>query len=214
MSSDALTVWVIDDDQDLRDAVASLLVSAGYRVETYPNAEAFIARADASRPGCLVVDLVMPGLSGMDLMNWLLDRNISNTIIFLTGHGSTRIAVDMMKAGAFDFLEKPVSGKVLLAAVERALERSVALARRQSRRDEYLERLASLTSREREVLELVIQGHYNKVVADRLNISSKTVEVHRRRVMSKMQAGSLPELVQMAMVCGIRVLDVPSSEAG
>lgn len=200
-------IWVVDDDAALRRALADLLRSAGYQVQTWGDAEGFMREADTARPACLLVDLRLPGRSGVELQSWLIEQGVANPVVFLTGYPTTRIAVETMKAGAFDFLEKPVDAATLVDTIERAAAFAIELWGAEARRTDCVERLESLTPRERQVLDLVVKGHLNKVIADRLGISTKTVEVHRARVMEKMQAGSLAELVQIALLCRLPVLD-------
>jgi len=191
------TVFLIDDDQAVRDAVGLLLRSDGLAVATFPNAANFLEAGTFDQPGCLVLDVRMPGMSGLDLQKQLNAQGCHLPIIFMTGHGDVPMAIRAMKAGAFDFIEKPFQGDLLLERVREALALDARERCRQTRRDEVAARMALLSPREREVLERVAEGQYNKVIAAELGISLSTVEIHRKRVMEKLQAGSLSDLIQM-----------------
>jgi FixJ family two-component response regulator len=195
------TVFIIDDDQAVRDAVGLLLQTAGLMVETFPSAAVFLESTAVRRPGCLVLDVRMPGMSGLDLQRQLQQQGYRIPIIFMTGHGDVPMAIRAMKAGAFDFIEKPFQGEALLARVREALQLDALERRRQIRRAAAAERMALLSPREREVLERVAAGQYNKVIAAELGISLSTVEIHRKRVMEKLQAGSLSDLIRMLALC-------------
>jgi FixJ family two-component response regulator len=195
------TVFIIDDDQAVRDAVGLLLQTAGLVVETFPSAAVFLESTAVRRPGCLVLDVRMPGMSGLDLQKQLQQQGCRTPIIFMTGHGDVPMAIRAMKAGAFDFIEKPFQGEALLGRVREALQLDTLERRRQVRRAAALERLALLSPREREVLERVATGQYNKVIAAELGISLSTVEIHRKRVMEKLQAGSLSDLIRTLALC-------------
>jgi len=190
------TVFIIDDDQAVRDAVGLLLRTAGLTVETFSSAALFLESPAVRRPGCLVLDVRMPGMSGLDLQKQLQQQGCRTPIIFMTGHGDVPMAIRAMKAGAFDFIEKPFQGEALLGRVREALQLDTLERRRQVRRAAALERMALLSPREREVLERVATGQYNKVIAAELGISLSTVEIHRKRVMEKLQAGSLSDLIR------------------
>lgn len=191
------TVFLIDDDQAVRDAVGLLLRSGGLVVATFPDAASFLAAGVLNQPGCLVLDVRMPGMSGLDLQKQLNAQGCRLPILFMTGHGDVPMAIRAMKAGAFDFIEKPFQGEVLLERVRAALALDGRERCRQARRDAIAARMALLSPREREVLERVAEGQYNKVIAAELGISLSTVETHRKRVMEKLQAGSLSDLIQM-----------------
>ncbi len=195
------TVFIIDDDQAVRDAVGLLLRTAGLDVETFPRAAAFLESTAVRRPGCLVLDVRMPGMSGLELQRQLQQQGCRTPIIFMTGHGDVPMAIRAMKAGAFDFIEKPFQGEALLTRVREALQLDALERRRQVRRAEAMERMALLSPREREVLERVTAGQYNKVIAAELGISLSTVEIHRKRVMEKLQAGSLSDLIRTLALC-------------
>nr|WP_133667923.1 response regulator [Paraburkholderia sp. BL10I2N1] len=196
MSGPASVVFVVDDDEHVRIALGRLIRSAGYRVETFDSAEAFIARADLEgHPACLLLDLQLPGLSGLALQRQLHEWL---PIIFMSGHSDLNSAVDAMKAGATDFLPKPVSESVLLDVLEQALERARQMFESRAKRADIQNRLDHLTPREREVMTLVVAGYLNKQVASELGAAEKTIKIHRARVMEKMKAGSLAELVRLA----------------
>ncbi|MCK7477188.1 MAG: response regulator transcription factor [Candidatus Moduliflexus flocculans] len=195
--NDTPTVFLIDDDQAVRDAVGLLLQTSGLAVKTFANGADFLAASVVQRPSCLVLDVRMPGISGLDLQKQLQTQGYRIPIIFMTGHGDVPMAIRAMKAGAFDFIEKPFQGQTLLARVHEALALDARECRRQARRDEVAARMALLSPREREVLERVAGGQYNKVIAAELGISLSTVEIHRKRIMEKLQAESLSDLIRM-----------------
>jgi FixJ family two-component response regulator len=195
-------VYVVDDDASICRALARLLRSAGFEVQTFPSARAFLDCPGPDGPACLVLDIRMPGPSGLDLQSALREADRLLPIVFITGHGDVATSVRAMKAGAVDFLQKPFDDQELLACVQRALETSRAQRAERAERAMLGERMASLTPREREVLRLVVTGMLNKQIADTLDIAEKTVKVHRGRVMEKMQAGSVAELVRMTAKLG------------
>jgi FixJ family two-component response regulator len=190
-------VYVIDDDASVRKALSRLIRSVGLPVETFPSAVAFLAHERPDRPACLVLDLRLPGPSGLDLQASLEADPPVLPIVFISGHGTVPTTVRAMKGGAVDFLQKPFRDQELLDAVGRALDRSREARVRQAEQSAIRRRLDLLTPREREVLELVVSGMLNKHIAARLGAAEKTVKVHRGRVMHKMQAGSVAELVGM-----------------
>lgn len=190
------TVFIVDDDPAVRDAVSLLLKTDGLAVATFASATAFLESTAVQRPGCLVLDVRMPGMSGLDLQKQLRARGCHTPILFMTGHGDVPMAIRAMKGGAFDFLEKPFQGETLVARVREALALDARQRRRQARRAEARARLALLSPREREVLDRVAAGQYNKVIAAELGISLSTVEIHRKRVMEKLEAESLSDLIQ------------------
>ncbi len=196
MNEIAPTVFLIDDDQAVRDAVGLLLRATGLIVESFASATDFLKSDGIRRPGCLLLDVRMPGMSGLDLQKQLQEQGHHIPIIFMTGHGDIPMATRAMKAGAFDFIEKPFQGQTLLARVREALERDARELCRQAQRSEAARRLARLSPREREVLERVAAGQYNKVIAAELGISLSTVEIHRKRVMEKLEADSLSNLIR------------------
>lgn len=196
------TVFVVDDDRAMRDSLRWLLESVGLSVRTYATATEFLREYEPSQPGCLVLDVRMPGMSGLDLQAELARRDAALPTIIVTGHAEVTMAVRAVKAGALDFIEKPFSDQLLLDRVRQALEIDRQDREVRRRRAEALRRLESLTAREREVLELVVAGKANKEVAAALKLSTKTVEVHRAHVMAKMGAESLAELIRMAILAG------------
>ncbi len=196
-------MFVVDDDASVRGALARLLHSAGYQTETFASAEGFLAQSRFDAPGCIILDVRMPGLNGLELQQTLAAADRQLPIVFITGHGDVPMSVRAMKAGAEDFLPKPFDDEELLKAVAQALNRS---QREQNERTEVAEirrRLSSLTPREREVLCHVVAGQLNKQIAADLNIAEKTIKVHRARVMEKMGASSLAGLVAMTARIGI-----------
>jgi len=194
---------VIDDDQAVRESIEFLLRSAQLTVKTYETASAFLAVAPTVGSGCIITDVRMPGISGIDLLRRLKEMGIRLPVIVITGHGDVPLAVEAMKFGALDFLEKPFDDDVLLASVRSALDRSEASAQLETERAEIRARIALLTNREHEVLDGLVAGHPNKIIAFDLKISPRTVEIYRANVMTKMKAGSLSELVRMALVAGV-----------
>ena len=189
-------IYIVDDDEALRDSLAWLLDSAGYLTQSYDSAEAFLEDYNDQLTGCALLDVRMPGMSGLELFDRLCDLHATLPVIFITGHGDVPMAVAALKRGAADFIEKPFNDEDMLALISQCL--TVEKEGRDRRRQdaEVARRLDLLTQREREVLELIIAGKLNKQIADSLGISIKTVEVHRARVMEKMGANSLAELVQ------------------
>lgn len=192
-------VHLIDDDEAVRHSLAFLLASSGFAVQAYETANRFLERLASVQPGCIITDVRMPGLSGLDLQRELVSRRIFLPVIVMTGHGDVPLAVRAMKAGAVDFIEKPFSDDTLLAAVQEALARHANDAARRTSHDDVLARMQRLTPRESEVLDGLISGLPNKTIAYDLNISARTVEIHRANLMMKMQAGNLPELVRMVL---------------
>jgi len=192
-------IYVVDDDAAFRDSLCWLLDSAGYRVAAFATAERFLA---AYKPGtgvCLLLDVRMPGRSGLELQEEMIRREYRIPIIFVTGHADVPMAVAAVKNGAFNFIEKPFKDQELLGLVEGAASLEDSTLRDNARRLSATARLSTLTQREREVMDLVIAGKKNKQIADELNISVKTVEVHRARVMEKMDVTSVAELVQITL---------------
>ena len=207
MPCEAVTVHVIDDDEASRQSLAFLLQTANIAVQTYASAVAFLDQIGAAATGCIVTDVRMPGLSGIDLLRRLKDMKIEVPVIVITGHGDVPLAVEAMKSGAVDFLEKPFDDEALLASVHTALRQRGADERRKAERAEVERRLAGLSHRERDVLSGLIAGRANKQIAFDLGISPRTVEIYRANLMGKMQAGSLSELIRMALVAGVVVSD-------
>lgn len=198
------TVFLIDDDLSVRRALTRLIRSAGYQVRAFASAREFLETPpDGDGPACLVLDVRLPGLSGLELQQALQGDHAAMPIIFITGHGDIPMSVKAMKAGAVDFLQKPVKDKVLLQAIEQALQRAVRERTEREELDQIRRRFDTLTPREREVLALVITGMLNKQIAFELGTVEKTIKVHRARVMDKMRANSIAELVRMAEKVGI-----------
>jgi len=202
-------VHVIDDDDALRDSLSFLLGTARLNVKTYESAEAFLAALPDANSGCIITDVRMPDMSGVDLLRKLNELQIALPVIIITGHGDVQLAVEAMKIGAADFIEKPFDDEVLLNAVRAALDRWEDKSREISERSSYVEKLEALSSRERDVLEGLIAGKANKVIAFDLGISPRTVEIYRANVMTRTGANSLPELVRMAMLAGLFKTAVP-----
>jgi FixJ family two-component response regulator len=198
------TVFLVDDDASVLKGLRRLLAAAGFEVAAFESPQQFLERFDASAPGCLVLDLAMPGLNGMELQQELAARGSTLPIVFLTGHGDVPTSVQAMKRGAADFLTKPVDERDLLAAIQGAFERGRTLRKDRAETAEVERRRATHTPREREVLEHIVSGKRNKQVAGELGTVEKTVKVHRARVMEKMQARSLADLVRLAERAGIR----------
>jgi FixJ family two-component response regulator len=196
-------VSVVDDDPSVRRSIARLVKSAGYRVEAYASANEYLARPPEEGPACLLLDVRMPGLTGLDLQETLAIAAHSTSIVFITGYRDVRASVKAMKAGAVDFLTKPVDDEELLGAIERAVARASAARREEDRITEIRDRIKTLTPREAEVFALVVTGMLNKQIAFDLGVSEKMVKVHRGRVMEKMRAGSLAELVRLADEGGV-----------
>lgn len=197
----ASTIYVVDDDEAVRDSLGALLEARGYEVRGYPSAEDFLRDHRPNLRGCLLVDLQMPGMDGLALVERLKAAGSKLPVVVVTGHGDVPLAVKAMKVGAVDFLQKPYANEVMLEVVQRALASEVSYE--DIDLDAVTVRLAALTRRERDVLEKLVVGSANKIIAHELNISPRTVEIHRANLMKKMQADSLSHLVRMALVGGV-----------
>jgi len=194
------TIFVVDDDQAMRNSLKWLIESIGMKVRTYSSADEFLNSFYPGRAGCLLLDVRMPGMSGLDLQAHLEREECRLPVIIITGHGDVEMAVKAMKAGAVDFIEKPFHDEDLLSSIRKALDFDEKRRSLQSQRAQIAARLAELTPREHEVMDMVTEGHANKEIAAALGVSAKTVEAHRARVMDKMRASSLAELVRMALI--------------
>lgn len=195
-------VDLIDDDEAVRESLAFLLESSGIAARAHESATAFLAMLPRLAPTCIVTDVRMPGMTGIELLQELRARGIDTPVIVITGHGDVPLAVEAMKGGAADFLEKPFDDEALLASIRDAIGRRAQDAHRHAERDAILERLAALTGRERDVLAGLVAGHANKNIAYDLGISPRTVEIYRANLMTKMGAASLSHLVRMAILAG------------
>jgi FixJ family two-component response regulator len=198
-------VFIVDDDPSVRKSLARLIGSAGYKVEAFASAEDFLSREPSIGPCCVVLDVRMPGVTGLDLQKTLKSALHGIPIVFITGHGDVSMSVSAMKAGAIDFLTKPFEGKDLLSAVQRAVAIDTRGLGAEARTGEVQKRANLLTPRQRQVFALVVTGMLNKQIASELRIAEKTVKVHRAQVMEKMRAGSVAELVRLADEIGVIV---------
>jgi two-component system, LuxR family, response regulator FixJ len=203
MPSENAVVHVIDDDEAMRQSLAFLLEAVGMEVQTYESAVAFLEVAPAVKAGCVITDVRMPGLSGVELLRQLRERKLGIPVIVITGHGDVPLAVEAMKIGAMDFLEKPFDDEALLASVRSALNQLDQDQKRQAERSDIEGRLATLSNRERDVLQGLVAGLANKQIAYDLGISPRTIEIYRANLMTKMEAGSLSALVRMALIAGM-----------
>jgi two-component system response regulator FixJ len=197
--SDDKAVHIIDDDDAVRDSLMFLLSAAGFGVVPHESADAFLAKVDSLHPICLITDVRMPGTSGIDLLKQLAQRGKAIPTIVVTGHGEIPLAVEAMKLGAVDFFEKPFEDEAVLRAVRAAIDRQGA-GSTSAPKQEIRARIAALSARERQVLDGIVAGKANKIIAHDLGISPRTVEVYRAHVMTKMEAGSVSELVKMALL--------------
>ncbi len=196
-------VFVLDDDAAVRDSLSELLQSCAYAVRTFESCDAFLTELDEDMDGCIVLDVRMPGMSGLELQAQLAEMNCLLPVIIVTGHGDLPMAVKAMKAGAIDFIEKPYDDEEILSSVRDALSRGAEQRANAATAAAVQTNIAKLTPREREVLEQVALGHPNKIVAYNLGISPRTVEIHRARVIEKLSARNLSHLVRMAITAGI-----------
>ena len=199
MSLEAI-IHIVDDDPAIRDSLSLLLKSAGFESRTYASAEDFLSSYKASRPGCLLLDIRMPGMNGLDLQEELASRRINTPVIIMTGDGDVPAAVRAMKAGSLDFIEKPFDPQFLLDLVKIGLAKDVKQRKRRKKDEEISSRLAALSSREREILDLLAAGEPNKMIARKLDISPRTVELHRSHIMRKLHAHSLSDLVRLSLI--------------
>jgi FixJ family two-component response regulator len=197
------TIFVVDDDAAVRRSLTRLLRSAGWNTEAFSSADDLLERAPAGEPGCVLLDVQMPGMNGLELHARMAEAGISLPVVFLSGKGDIPMSVHAMKHGAVDFLVKPVEEDVLFQALDQAIKRQTAEAASRRNRDDIMARLGLLSAREREVLEQVLQGRLNKQIAYELGIAEKTVKAHRGRVMEKMEAGTVAELVHMCDSVGL-----------
>lgn len=195
----ASLVYVVDDDFSVRDSLTLFLNSSGLEVKSFESANAFLAAYDPQHPACLVLDIRMPGLDGLALQNELNKESILLPVIFISGHAEVPDSAKAFRSGALDFLEKPFDNKTLLERIREALNKDVAIRRQQQKKRLLEERLNALTARENDVLMLILNNHSNKEAARILGISHRTVDVHRAKIMEKMQAANLPELIRMMM---------------
>jgi two-component system response regulator FixJ len=202
MSTDRL-VYVVDDDDAMRDSLAFLLKSADVPVSTYESGDALLAAIEEGAAGCVITDVRMPGMSGIDLLKTLRQRNPRISVIVITGHGDVPLAVEAMKSGAIDFLEKPFDDELMLTRIRAALSEQESVQQNDAARAAIEQNLARLSTRERQVLDGLIAGHPNKIIAYDLGISPRTVEIYRANVMTKMGANSLSDLVRMALTGGV-----------
>ncbi len=191
------TVFVVDDDVGVREALRRLVESIGLTADTYPNAAVFLENLDTDRPGCLVLDVRLPGMSGLELQKELADRGVQLPVVMMTAYPDVSVAVEAMKAGAFDFLEKPFPAQRILDSIQAAIAQDSRLRRQQARHREVQARLAQLSPREREVMDLVAEGQTSSAIASHLGLRKKTVEVYRSHINRKMGARNVADLIRM-----------------
>ncbi len=196
-------VFVIDDDEAVRSSLEWLINSVEIEVRTFASADEFLSAYERGHPGCLIVDVRMPGMSGLELQRQLAERSISRPVIIITGHGDVEMAVRAMKAGAFDFVQKPFNDQVLLDLIQSALEKNARASQDIAERLRVAEQLGQLTNRERQVLDGIVGGDSNKEIATRLGLSEKTIEFHRSKVMRKMEARSLADLTRKVVLANV-----------
>lgn len=192
-------VFIVDDDQGVRESIKILMRSIGVESETFPSADDFLKAHSPDQSGCLVLDVRMPGMSGLELQEQLVSLGSTLPIIFVSAHGDVPMAVEAVKAGALDFVQKPFRDQELIDKIQDAFAENARVREKLRDRSRITERIASLTPREHEVMEMVVEGHANKVIAIDLGLSQRTVEIHRARVMKKMAADSVSQLVQFVM---------------
>lgn len=208
--SDDQTVFITDDDEAVRDSLAALLDAAGFKVEAFGTGEELLDRLDSESRGCLILDVRMPGLSGLEVQAKIAELHNSMPVIMITGHGDLAMAVQSMKDGAFDFIEKPFDEDTISQSIHAAMSKSTETEAASTLVAGIENSLTRLTTREREVLEELVAGNLNKIIAFNLGISPRTVEIHRARVMEKMQARNLAHLVRLAITGGV----IPGSGSG
>ena len=214
MNTDARRVYIVEDDEAVRESLQLMLESVGYKTRAFANANAFLDQHHSDMAGCLVLDIRMPGINGMELQRKLNERNSMLPIIFVTGHGDVPMAVEAMQQGALDFVQKPYREQELLEKIERAFALDTTNRESLQERQTIASRLQNLTPREFDVLRLMVEGKANKVIAIDLDISQRTVEIHRARVMEKLEANSLAHLVRMVMAVDSSLLETrPSGES-
>jgi two-component system, LuxR family, response regulator FixJ len=206
MASTEPTVFIIDDDEAVRDSLGLLLRSVGYRARCYAGARDFLKAFDPRDYGCLVLDIRMPGMTGLELQKHLAEIGCNIPIVFITGHGDIPMAVEAVRQGAVDFLQKPFEDQELVDRINEALKQAAEQREGELEKLQILDRIDSLTAREKQVMGQVVLGKANKVIAGDLGVSQRTVEIHRARVMEKMQAKSLAQLVRMVMVSEAQVV--------
>ncbi|MCW9024793.1 MAG: response regulator [Gammaproteobacteria bacterium] len=192
-------IYIIDDDDAMRSSLRWLIESENYAVHTFPSAEDFLNHQPLEKTGCIITDIRMSGLSGLELYKKLTEMNCALPVIMITGHGDVAMAVKALKDGVYDFIEKPFDDRVLLDRIEQAIQNSIRKTEQQSLKQDIGTHYTSMTKREKEVMDKIVSGLSNKDIAEILDISIKTVEIHRSRVMEKMQAGSLAALVRMSL---------------
>jgi two-component system, LuxR family, response regulator FixJ len=200
--TDSFVVHIVDDDEAVRQSLAFMLSTAGIPVRVYESATSFLAGLPMLQAGCLITDVRMPDMTGLELLQQLRGKGIKLPVIVITGHGDIPLAVEAMKCGALDFIEKPFAEESILRAVRAAQDRTKRVGPRSEEEAQVASRLASLSERERQVLEGLVSGHANKIIAHELGISPRTVEVYRANLMTKMQAKSLSELIRMTLAVG------------
>jgi two-component system, LuxR family, response regulator FixJ len=196
-------IHLVDDDEAIRRSASFMLRTSGYVVKTYVSGVEFLNSANEAEPGCILLDVRMPGMDGLEVQQALKARNVLLPVVVMTGHGDVTVAVQAMKAGAVDFIEKPFEKAALLRAIEQAFDRLEQAGRRHARAEEAKGRLAPLTSREMDVLEGLVRGHPNKTIAYDLGISPRTVEIHRANLMTKLEVASLSDALRIAFAAGL-----------
>lgn len=193
-------VYIVDDDEAIRKALSFLMNSEGLPAQLYASGEDFLAEVSPDMRGCLLLDVRMPGISGLHLQQLLKQKHIALPVIIMTGHGDVAMAVNAMKAGVMDFIEKPFDNDELIHLIHKSFSHCEKIQQNQHNKEICVQRLESLTNRERQVLDLLVEGNQNKVIAAKLGISPRTVELHRARVMEKLEARSLSEIVRIALI--------------